>query len=92
MNFISFKSECKLRRIVVFNWMNPVQHAHLVVKQARAFFDGWFDKFSTWDDFRRVLENKESPEFGNSADVKQVENWFGGRDCPANYEQCCNAS
>ena len=53
--------------------MNPVQHAHLVVKQARAFFDSWFEKFSTWDDFKRSLENNQAPEFGLSADVEQID-------------------
>ena len=53
--------------------MNPVQHAHLVVKQARAFFDSWFEKFSTWDDFKRSLENNQAPEFGQSAEVEQVD-------------------
>lgn len=60
------------------DWMNPVQHAHLVVKQARAFFDSWFDKFSTWNDFTASLENNQCPEFGQSADIEQIGRWFGG--------------
>lgn len=60
------------------DWMNPVQHAHLVVKQARAFFDSWFEKFSTWEDFIASLENKQCPEFGQTADIEQISRWFGG--------------
>lgn len=70
------------------DWMNPVQHSHLVVKQARAFFDSWLDRFPTWLDFKRSLENNQAPEFGSSWDIEQIARWFGGRDCPANYEQC----
>lgn len=60
------------------DWMNPVQHAHLVVKQARAFFDSWFERFPTWTDFKASLENKQCPEFGSSWDIEQIEKWFGG--------------
>lgn len=60
------------------DWMNPVQHAHLVVKQARAFFDSWLERFSTWDEFCAALKNKGCPEFGQSANVDQIEGWFGG--------------
>ena len=61
------------------DWMNPVQHAHLVVKQARAFFDSWFDKFSTWDEFRQAANNSSLPEFGKSADcaIEKVSEWLG---------------
>lgn len=69
------------------DWMNPVQHAHLVVKQARAFFDSWFEKFPTWYDFRQSLENKQLDEFGASWDVSQIERWFGGSDTPNNWEK-----
>ena len=68
--------------------MNPVQHAHLVVKQARAFFDSWFEKFSTWSDFKQGVENNSLSEFGESANIEQISNWFGGANCPNNYEQC----
>jgi len=67
------------------DWMNPVQHAHLIVKQARSFFDSWFDRFPTWDDFRHALENKSIPEFGSSWDTNQVARWLGGGDSPATY-------
>ncbi len=67
------------------DWMNPVQHAHLVVKQARAFFDSWLERFSTWDEFRQVCETKDLPEFGSSANVDQIEGWFGGGDSENNY-------
>lgn len=60
------------------DWMNPVQHAHLVVKQARAFFDSWFDRFPTWGDFTASLENNQCPEFGSSWSSDQVAGWFGG--------------
>lgn len=69
------------------DWMNPVQHAHLVVRQARAFFDSWFEKFPTWYDFRQSLENKQLDEFGASWDVSQIERWFGGSDTPNNWEK-----
>lgn len=61
------------------DWMNPVQHAHLVVKQARAFFDSWFEKFSTWDDFCQAVNINGLPEFGNSADmaINKVSEWLG---------------
>ena len=59
------------------------------MKQARAFFDSWFEKFSTFDDFVRSLKDKTLSEFGQSAEsVIQVEKWFGGIDSPANWERC----
>ena len=58
--------------------MNPVQHAHLVVKQARAFFDSWFDRFPTLDVFLQALESRSLKEFGISWDVCKIEKWFGG--------------
>jgi len=68
------------------DWMNPVQHAHLIVKEARAFFDSWFDKFSTLRDFRQALENKTLKEFGQSADSsRQLLFWIGGGDSENNY-------
>lgn len=69
------------------DWMNPVQHAHLVVKQARSFFDSWLERFPTWYDFRQSLENKQLDEFGASWDISQIERWFGGTDTPNNWEK-----
>lgn len=59
-------------------WMNPVQHHHLVIKTARSFFDSWFERFPTWDTFQAAVLQNGCPEFGSSWDICQIEKWFGG--------------
>jgi len=70
-------------------WMNPVQHHHQVVENARSFFDSWFERFPTWGEFRDAVLQNRIKEFGVGWDVGKIEKWFGGT---AEKEQCYNQS
>src|SRR5512143_3301058 len=61
-------------------WMNQIQHGELIIKRARAFFDSWLERFSTWDLFVQGVKSDPLPEFGQSADIAiiQVTGWLGG--------------
>lgn len=50
------------------------------MKQARAFFDSWLERFPTWADFVQAPLSGSLPEFGPSREtaIKQVTEWLGG--------------
>ena len=49
-------------------------------KQARAFFDSWLERFTTWDDFVQGVGNNPLPEFGDDHEtaIQQITNWLVG--------------
>lgn len=62
------------------DWMNPVQHTEQVIKQGRAFFDDWLERFPQWDDFVQGVESNPLAEFGPRREtaLQQVTEWLGG--------------
>lgn len=70
------------------DWMNPVQHTEQVIKQGRAFFDSWLERFPAWSDFVQSVGSDRLAEFGPSRGtaINQVTDWLGGAaEAPNQY-------